>query len=95
VTDAAGELHVVALELHARPAPEPEAATGQLGRDLVDGDREAGGKPFDHDRQGRAVRLAGGQEAQHSPPRGDLRRVFADERTGRPRRGRGRSGGYE
>ena len=62
---AAEELDVVALEAHPRAAAEAEAAAGELGADLVDGDREAGREPLDHDHQGGAVRLPGGQVAQH------------------------------
>ena len=65
----AEELDVVALEAHAGAAAEAEAAAGELGADLVDGDGEAGREPFDHDHQGRAVRLPGSQVAQHEVSR--------------------------
>ena len=61
------------------PAAEAEAAAGQLGGDVVDGDRQAGGQPLDDDDEGRAVGFAGGQVAQHGanllagpPPANDL-----------------------
>ena len=53
------------LEAHARAAAVAEPAARQLGRDVVDEDRETGGQALDGDHQGRAVRLARGQEAQH------------------------------
>src|SRR5207247_10563734 len=81
--EAAGELDVVALEPHARAAPEPETASSQLGRDLVDRDGQAGRESFDHDRQGRAVRLPRGQVAQQ------FASVFAAPRIGRRLRSRG------
>jgi len=61
------ELDVVALEAHPRAATEAEAAPGELGADLVDGDGKARREPFDHDHQGRAVRLPGSQVAAASP----------------------------
>ena len=48
VADAAEDLDVVALEAHARPAPEAETAPGQLVAELLDGDRETGREAF-HD----------------------------------------------
>ena len=57
VPDTAGELDVVTFEPHPGAAPEAETAPSQLGRDLVDRDGQTGREPFDHDRQGWAVRL--------------------------------------
>ena len=67
MANATEELDVVPLEAHAGAAAETEAPTGQLVTDLVDRDLEAGGQPFDDDREGRAVGLTGSQVAQHTP----------------------------
>ena len=67
MTDSAQELDVVALEAHAGPAAEAEAAAGELVTDLVDGDLEAGRQPLHDHGESRAVRFAGGQVAQHTP----------------------------
>ena len=67
MADPTQELDVVALEAHPRPATEAEAAARQLVTDLLDGDLEAGGQALDDHREGRAVRFAGGQIAQHTP----------------------------
>ncbi len=56
----------VLLEAHARTPAEPEAPAGQLGLDLLDRDRQAGGQALDDDDQALAVGLAGGEEAQHA-----------------------------
>ena len=66
VPDPAEELDVVALEAHARAAAEPQAATGELVADLVDGDGQARGQTLDHHREGGAVGLTGGQVTQHA-----------------------------
>ena len=65
MADAAEELDLVLLEAHARPAAVAEPPAGELVGDVVDQDRETGGQPLDGDHQGRAVRLARRQEAQH------------------------------
>ena len=57
---------LVLLEAHARTAAVAEPAAGQLGLDVVDGDGQAGGQALDDHDEGRAVGLAGGQEAQHA-----------------------------
>ena len=43
------------------------SAAGQLRSDLLHRDREAGGEPVDDHDEGLAVRLAGGQVAEHRP----------------------------
>ena len=63
---AAEQLELVLLEPHARTASEAEPSPGELAGDVVDRDGETGGKAFDDDHECGAVRLAGGQEAQHS-----------------------------
>ena len=67
VADAAEERQLVLLEAHPGPAAEAEPAPGQLGLDLLDGDRQPGGQALDDDDEGPAVGLAGGQEAEHGP----------------------------
>ena len=62
----AEELHVVALEPHARAPAEAEPAPGELGRHVVDQDRETGGEPLDDHRERGAVGLTGRQVAQHT-----------------------------
>ena len=47
------------------PAAVAEAAAGQLGLDVLDGDGQAGGQALDDDHERLAVRLAGGEVAQH------------------------------
>ena len=66
VADAAEDLDVVTLEAHPRPAAESQTAPGQLVAQLLDGDRKTRGEPFDHHGERGAVRLAGGQVAQHA-----------------------------
>ncbi len=48
-----------------RTAAVAQSTTGQLSPDVLDGDRESGGQALEHDHQGLAVGLPGGQEAQH------------------------------
>ena len=81
MADPADQGQLVLLEAHPRPAAEPEAAAGQLGLHLLDGDGQAGGQALEDDDQALAVGLAGGEEAQHGP-----------NPTGRPRARRGPGG---
>src|SRR5207248_2992977 len=67
VAHAAQDRHVVALEPHARPPPEPETPPGELLLDLLHGDRQPGGQPFDHDYQRATMRLASSEEPEHEP----------------------------
>ena len=48
-----------------RAAPVAEPAARELGRDVVDDDRQAGGQALDGDHQRRSVGLARRQEPQH------------------------------
>ena len=66
VADAADEAQLVDLEALPRPTPEAETATGQLGLDVLDGDRQPGRQPLDDDDQGLPVGFTGGQEAEHA-----------------------------
>ena len=90
----AEELDVVPLEAHAGPAPEPEPAAGQLGRDVVDRDRQPGRQALDDHDEGRAVGLPRGQEAQHTSLLRMDARVGASQRAIRSgyRRARGPAG---
>ena len=45
MADPAEDLDVVALEAHARPAPEAQPAPGQLVAQLLDGDGSPAGSP--------------------------------------------------
>ena len=65
MADAAEQRDLVLLEAHPGPAAVAEAAAGQLGRDVFDRDLRARGQALDDDDERLAVRLAGGQEAQH------------------------------
>ena len=65
MADPTEDLDVVTLEAHPRPAAEAEAAPGQLVAQLLDGDGEAGRKPFDHHGERGAVRLTGSEVTQH------------------------------
>ena len=62
---AAHEGHLVLLEAHPGPPAVAQAAPGQLGLDVLDGHRQARGQSLDHDHEGRAVRLASGEEPEH------------------------------
>ncbi len=66
VPDAADHLQLVGLELHPRPAAVAEAATGQLGGQLLGGDLDPGDHALQHGDQGRTVGLPGGDPAQHA-----------------------------
>jgi hypothetical protein len=68
VADTAQELHFVLLHQHAGASAEAQTPSGQLGRDVLDRDRQPGGQALDHGHERRAVRLAGRQEAQHPRP---------------------------
>ena len=69
VADAADEGQLVDLEALARPAAVAEAPAGQLGLDVLDRDGQPGGQALDDDHERLAVRLAGGEVAQHRPSR--------------------------
>ena len=62
---AADERDLVLLEAHAGAAPVAQAPPGQLVGDVLDRDARARRAALDHDDEGRAVGLTGGQEAQH------------------------------
>src|SRR5690606_13958229 len=57
--------HLVLLEAHPRPAAVAEPAAGQLGLHVVDRHREPGRQALDDHHEALAVRLAGGEVAQH------------------------------
>ena len=63
--DAADQVQLVALEPLARPAAVAEAPAGELGGDVLDRHGQARGQSLDDHAEGLAVRLAGGQVAQH------------------------------
>ncbi len=65
MADAADERDLVGLEAHARAAPVAEPAPGQFVGDVGRLDRQTGRQTFDDDDERTAVRLAGGQVAQH------------------------------
>jgi hypothetical protein len=66
VADAAEQRQLVDLETLPWPASVAQPAAAHLGLDLLDRDRQPGRQPFDDDDEGLAVRLTGGQEAQHA-----------------------------
>ena len=63
---AADDLGVVALHLLALAAPVPQLAPPQVRVDGLRGQRQPRGYALHDDGQLRAVRLAGGQEAEHA-----------------------------
>ena len=65
VADAAEEPDLVLLEAHAGTAAVAEAAAGELARDVFDRDGSPAGQALDDHDERLAVRLTGGQEAQH------------------------------
>ena len=67
VPDAAEQLDVVALERHPRAAAVAEPTSRECVGEVVGGDRDPGGQPFQGGEQGRSVRLPRGQPAQHAP----------------------------
>jgi hypothetical protein len=52
VSHPAEEADLIGLESHPRTPTEAEPTASQLGRDVLDGDREAGRKSLDDDHQG-------------------------------------------
>ena len=64
---AAEKRQLVALEAHARSAPVTEAAPGELVRDRLRGDAQAGREPLDDDDESPPVRFPGGEETEHAP----------------------------
>src|SRR5262249_1541663 len=67
VAAAADQRQLVDLEALPGTAPVAEAAAGQLGLDVLDGDGEPGREALDDDHEPLPVRLARGQVAQHWP----------------------------
>ena len=65
MADAADQRQLVDLEPLARPAAVAEAATGELGLDVLDRDGQPGRQPLDDDHERLPVRLAGGEVAEH------------------------------
>ena len=65
VDHAADDAELVLLELLPRPAADAEAPPGEVVTDRVTGHGHAGGQPFEDGGEARAVRLTGGQPAQH------------------------------
>ena len=65
VADAADQGDLVGLEAHAGTTAVAEPPSAQLVGDVGGLDRQAGRQPLDGDDQGAAVRLAGGEKAQH------------------------------
>ena len=75
MTNTAEKVDVVAFETHARTAAVSKPAPREFGCDVVDQDREPGGKALDRDHQRRPVGLPRRQEPQQGvSPRGMLRR---------------------
>ena len=76
VPGAAGDLHLVLLELHPRAAAVPGPPPGQRGRDVRAGDLDTGRDPLADSDQRAAMRLTRGQPAHHvldPPTRGEPR----------------------
>ncbi len=65
VADAGEQADLVLLEAHAGTAAIAEATAGELPRDVFDRHAEAGRQALDDHDERLAVRLTGGQEAQH------------------------------
>ena len=65
MADAADEGDLVLLEAHPRAPAVAQPAAGQLALHLLDRDRQPGRQPLDRHHEGAAVRLAGGEEAEH------------------------------
>ena len=65
VPDAAGQLHLVLLELHPGAAAVAEPAPGQLGADGGGVDADPGRQPLEDGHQRGPVRLTSGHPAQH------------------------------
>ncbi len=66
VPDAGQHGDLVLLELHPRAAAVAEAAAGQLTRDVVGGDVDAGDHAFDHGHQRAAVGFTSCGPSQHA-----------------------------
>ncbi len=66
VPDAGEHGDLVLLELHPRAAAVAEPAAGQLARDLVGGDVDAGDHAFDHGHQRAAVGFTSCGPSQHA-----------------------------
>jgi hypothetical protein len=84
---AAEELDVVALDLHAPPTPVAHLPPGELRVHVLGPQGHARGHPLDDGDERRAVRLAGGGEAEEGHAQGTT------AARGRVRDGRGRRGG--
>ena len=63
VPDSAGDLHLVALDLHPSPTPVAELTAGQIAVDGLAIELEAGGKTLDDAGQSGAMGLPGGGHA--------------------------------
>ena len=65
MTDAGEKGDLIGLEPHPGTATEAQAATRQIGLDLLRADGETRREALDDDDEGLTMRLTGGQEAQH------------------------------
>ena len=92
VTDARQDPRPVLLDGLARPAPVPALAAREVDREVVLGQREAGGHALDHGTEHGPVALAGGEEPEPVHPVVSARQSPADPATRRPPRPRRRSG---
>ncbi len=64
--DTADDASEISLDLLTAAAPVAALAAGQVASQVVLGDLQAGGQALNDDRQLRPVRLAGGEESEHS-----------------------------
>jgi len=67
VADAAYESHSILLEALTRTPPKAEPSSSQLSLEVLGCDGQTRGQPFHYCNEAGAVRLAGGEEAQHVP----------------------------
>ncbi len=74
MADPPEQRDLVRLEAHARPAPVPQAATGQLVSDIGGLDRKPGRKALEDHDEGAPVGLASSQKAQHNATLPDCHR---------------------
>ena len=61
MTDAAGDVDAIALDLHPPAAAVAELAAGQVAVERLAVEREPGRQPLDDAGEAGAVRLAGGE----------------------------------
>jgi len=64
MTDAARDVHPVALDLHPAAAPVTQLPASQIAVDRLSLEREAGGHSLQDAREARPVRLPGGDQAE-------------------------------